>query len=63
MGIAMVTWLPLNSGRADFGLFGGERTPEMQPPPPIHIWEAAGLKAGGHCGPEEGGSVSAEPSH
>lgn len=33
MGIAMVTWLPLNSGRADFGLFGGERTPEMQPPP------------------------------
>lgn len=30
----MVTWLPLNSGRADFGLFEGERTPEMQPPLP-----------------------------
>lgn len=35
MGITMVTWLPLNSGRADFGLFEGERTPEMQPPPPF----------------------------
>lgn len=63
----MVTWLPLNSWKGwilvSSRVRGHQRCSPPPPPPPIHIWEAAGMQAGGHCGPKEGGPVSAEPSH